>query len=211
MSGSPLCSSNPTNPRIEIEGVSEDGKVNVGTLSGIKLEGVYVIGSTIETNEAANTGLKIDPTNGLIIYGSGSPVFQADSYGNIMANNISAFAGGTTSGIEFNSAYVQMKQPSLAGTSFVKIMGGLSIEAYAPGSQIINIHGVNAGVSIGGNRVNITGALVLNTGTMSYVFLENLTGSEPSTPTSGGGYLYAWGGALKYISSGGTRTTIAPN
>jgi hypothetical protein len=34
--------------------------------------------------------------------------------------------------------------------------------------------------------------------------------SEPSAPASGG-IFYSYGGALKYISAGGTRTTIAPN
>jgi hypothetical protein len=35
-------------------------------------------------------------------------------------------------------------------------------------------------------------------------------GSEPSAPAAGG-ILYVYGGALKYISAGGTRTVVAPN
>jgi hypothetical protein len=34
--------------------------------------------------------------------------------------------------------------------------------------------------------------------------------AEPSAPASGGVF-YAYGGALKYISAGGTRTVVAPN
>jgi len=42
-----------------------------------------------------------------------------------------------------------------------------------------------------------------------YIYISNITGAAPGTPTSGG-IMYVEAGALKYIGSGGTVTTIAP-
>jgi hypothetical protein len=42
-----------------------------------------------------------------------------------------------------------------------------------------------------------------------YVYVSNISGAAPGTPTSGG-IMYVEAGALKYIGSGGTVTTIAP-
>ena len=41
-----------------------------------------------------------------------------------------------------------------------------------------------------------------------YIYISNITGAAPGTPTSGG-IMYVEAGALKYIGSGGTVTTIA--
>ena len=41
-----------------------------------------------------------------------------------------------------------------------------------------------------------------------YIYVSNITGAAPGTPTSGG-IMYVEAGALKYIGSGGTVTTIA--
>ena len=42
-----------------------------------------------------------------------------------------------------------------------------------------------------------------------YIWISNITGAAPGTPTSGG-IMYVEAGALKYIGSSGTETTIAP-
>ena len=42
-----------------------------------------------------------------------------------------------------------------------------------------------------------------------YVYVSNISGAAPGTPTSGG-IMYVEAGALKYIGSSGTETTIAP-
>lgn len=41
-----------------------------------------------------------------------------------------------------------------------------------------------------------------------YIWISNITGAAPGTPTSGG-IMYVEAGALKYIGSSGTETTIA--
>jgi hypothetical protein len=58
-----------------------------------------------------------------------------------------------------------------------------------------------ARMTISSDRIKLNGAVCLEMGNMAV---------EPSAPAAGG-ILYAWAGALKYVSAGGTRTQIAPN
>jgi hypothetical protein len=186
---------------LEIEG-AKDGIIAVGILTGITLRGVVI--------ETAESGARVvlDSTNGLRgIASSGAVQWQGATDGHFYLDSITDYstksvqltlAGGLGSLLFSGGVYGLWVD---ARTSPVKLFPTCSALTYADLvlSGYLNTDSVifNGG---GGEiaRINSKGLSMLN------------VASEPSAPAAGG-ILYTYGGALKYISAGGTRTVVAPN
>ena len=137
-------------------------------------------------------------SNGKVGIGTTSPAQQLEVVGAVTANSIIAREGATDDCLRLLS---DPEAPD--GTN-----GGSQITLFAQeagtASQAFHKARFHKFQTIGSSATN-----VLDIATDSgHLKLYNIPGSAPSTP-SGGGNLYVEGGALKYIGSSGTVTTIA--
>ena len=138
-------------------------------------------------------------TAGKVGIGATSPAQELEVAGGITANSLIAREGATDNVLRLLS---DPEAPD--GTN-----GGSQIELFAQesgtASQIYHKARFHKFQTIGSSATD-----VLDIATDSgHVKLYNIPGSAPGTP-SGGGHLFVQSGALKYIGSSGTVTTIAP-
>jgi len=136
--------------------------------------------------------------DGKVGIGTTSPAQELEVVGDITTNSIIAREGATDDALRLLS---DPEAPD--GTN-----GGSQIELFAQEastpSQIYHKASFHKFQTLGASATDV---LDINTAS-GHLKLYNIPGSAPGTP-SGGGLLYVQSGALKYIGSGGTVTTIA--
>jgi len=171
--------------------VDADGKIDSGRLAAI-CSTVSDVGLGIEL-AASHTANAIEVnSNG----GSGGDVFRVEDDGTCYAD--AGFWPHANCGIVRNTAVIGVHYYGAVKISF---NDGI-VSAYAG----FSLGGVSGYGSAGGDvHLRRKSASVLEV--QNQIFLPNST--APTTPT-GGGVLYVESGALKFIGSSGTVTTIAP-
>jgi hypothetical protein len=141
----------------------------------------------------------------------GTTIALVDAFGGIQSNAYGIFNAGSAStlpmrvrGAASQSANLQEWQNS-AGTVLASInsSGVIQMQYMAPLGQATSRLSMNInGQILFGNTVGVNGNTTANT-----LYVSNAT--APTTNPTGGGVLYAEGGALKWRGSSGTITTIA--